>query len=109
MDTDHAAQSRHNDRARTLMHPHTPLYLDWEITIMFYSALHLIDKRLADLGKSVRNHHQRFVAIKNYLPDMYPPYYTLYSPSIGARYEGVGAVTAQSAEIARRAYGQLST
>ena len=107
MDTDHVAQSRHNGRAYDLIRSQTPTYSDWEITTTFYTALHLIDKRLEDLGETVCNHRQRLAAVRHHLPKMYDSYNKLYLMSISARYLGIGAVNANLAQAARRMYEKL--
>lgn len=107
MNTDHAAQSRHNGRAYDLIHSQTPTYVDWEITTTFYAALHLIDKRLKDLGKTVINHRQRLDAVKRHLPEMYDLYGELYTMSVAVRYSGIDAVNADIVQDARRTYEKL--
>ena len=101
MDVDHAAQSRHNERAHDLIRSRTPDYLDWEITTMFYAALHMIHKRLQDLGETACNHRQRLAAVKRLLPKLHDPYSDLYMMSISARYMGAGTVNAKLARDAR--------
>ena len=48
VDTEHEWQIGHNTRllAEPLLDGATTQYLDWEITIMFYKAVHVIDKAL---------------------------------------------------------------
>ena len=107
MDTDHAAQSRHNERVHDLIHSRTPDYLDWEVTTMFYAALHMIDKRLQDLGETACDHRRRLAAVKRCLPKLHEPYSDLYVMSLSARYTGAGIVDANLIRDARRAYEQL--
>ncbi len=52
----HVDQWRHNRRfAKTIARD----YLDWQVTVIFYTALHLIDAALASLGLSVSDHAER--------------------------------------------------
>ena len=106
---DHTAQAKHNARVHALINAHTPSYLDWEITATFYTALHLIDRHLQDMGQQVHNHRSRLVAVRHHLPSMYGPYNRLYSLSVKARYGGIGIVNSKSVRTARRAYEQLAT
>lgn len=107
MFTDHLAQHIHNKRACDLIHSQTPSFLDWEVTMLFYSALHLIDHHLQDLGYKVGGHGRRIAAVKSHLPEMHDPFNSLYSASILARYSGVSFINAEYARKARRAYEQL--
>lgn len=107
MIADHLAQNRHNERVCDLISSQTPSFLDWEITTLFYAALHLINHRLLDLGYTVSGHGKRMAAVKDHLPDMHDPFHTLYVLSIRARYVGVDAIKPVDATSARRAYEQL--
>ncbi|SHK16167.1 hypothetical protein [Paramaledivibacter caminithermalis] len=65
-------------------------YLDWFITITFYGALHLVEKKLHELtGKDSRNHQERKINIlktRQLLP-ISAQYQTLYNQSMRARYD----------------------
>ena len=103
---DHAAQKNHK-RAHDLMYSQTPSFLDWEITTLFYAALHLIDQHLKDLGIHEKGHGRRLRAVKYNLPKMYDPYETLYAMSMTARYNGAGAVDEAMSKGAKQAYAQV--
>ena len=103
------AQSKHNERAYDLIRSRTPDYLDWEVTATFYAALHIIEKRLQDLGETACDHRRRMAAVKRLLPKLHDPYSDLYMMSLSARYAGAGAVDAQMVRNARRAYEQLKS
>ena len=68
-----------------------------EIAATFYPALHLIDKRLKDPGKTVCNRRQRLAAVRRRLPKMHDPSNELYAMGVSARYSGIGAVHANLA------------
>lgn len=65
-------------------------YLDWIIIIAFYGALHLVEKKLHEIGsKHSKNHYDRNINIlttKELLP-IKSEYYTLYVQSKRARYD----------------------
>ena len=66
-------------------------YLDWVVTVLFYTALHLVDQVLAyTLDLHPRNHRQRHAAIVRH-PEMvsiYPDYRELEYQSRRSRYQG---------------------
>lgn len=58
----HLQQWKHNRRfAKTI----DAIYRDWQITVIFYTALHLVDAALASLGVTVANHDMRNDQVKN--------------------------------------------
>ena len=75
--------------------------MDWQVTAMFYAALHMIDKRLQDLGETACDHRRRMAAVKRLLPNLHDPYSKLYMMSLSARYVGAGIVDAKLARDAR--------
>lgn len=65
-------------------------YLDWVVTIVFYGALHLVEKRLDEL-KSIhsKDHRERktnILTTRELLP-ISAQYHTLYIQSMRARYD----------------------
>lgn len=58
----HVNQWRHNRRfAKSI----SSTFRDWQITAIFYTALHAIDAALAQLGVQVSNHGERNDTVKN--------------------------------------------
>ncbi len=57
----HAVQSIHNKDASDFLNTKTPAYVDWEITSLFYSALHLVDAYCAknQAEQQLSNHRER--------------------------------------------------
>lgn len=70
-------------------------YADWAITLVFYTALHLVDSYLAALRPSVhpdKNFSRqrpfgRDYYIEQHLPDLEEHYDRLYNASVNARYK----------------------
>lgn len=63
--------------------------LEWQVTTIFYAALHLVDGRLEKYGIHPRNHGQRNQEVQNH-PDLQPiwrQYERLQKLSRRARYE----------------------
>ncbi|WP_428938737.1 hypothetical protein [Fontivita pretiosa] len=58
----HVDQWRHNRRfAKTI----AAEFRDWQINVIFYTALHVIDAALASLGVTVADHQQRNDQVRN--------------------------------------------
>lgn len=64
------------------------LYEDWGITVLFYSALHLIERELAKLRMHSPNHEGRKNEILKRFSEIYDEYQILYDYSIRSRYNG---------------------
>ena len=82
----HALQSIHNHGAQQHMSK-SPQYADWEITSLFYSALHTVDEYLLSIGKKPRNHQTRDRMVDENIPHAYQDYYDLYNLCLKVRYE----------------------
>jgi hypothetical protein len=70
VDTEHEWQATHNARllCEPLLDPRSTQYPDWAINVMFYRAVHIIDKALACRGViDVRNHEHRKKSIVRHL------------------------------------------
>lgn len=63
----------------------SPSY-DWMVTVYFYSALHLIEKKLSEYGKHSIDHGERNKLVRQFLRNIQIPYDTLYIESQNARY-----------------------
>lgn len=64
-----------------------PIPFDWIITIHFYAALHLVEKKLAQYKTHNENHKQRNNAIRSPLfRSISADYLALYNESQSARY-----------------------
>ena len=59
----------------------------WEVVIMFYDAVIVVDGHVASRGKPPpRNHKARQYLVETLLPHLCEPYEYLHSASISARY-----------------------
>lgn len=81
----HARQSAHNQGARRRLSASSQ-YLDWEITILFYSVLHVIDEYLESVGENPHSHHERKKMVRENLPHIYNDYRALYALCTKVRY-----------------------
>ena len=70
---------------------------DWEITVLFYSALHYADAFLSTQGIHPRNHDSRIESIKLYI-SAWEDYRHLYRLSLGARYN-MASFTTERADV----------
>ena len=67
-------------------------YPDWEITSLFYSALHYVDAYLPTRSQSPKSHKRRLDAIAA-VSSLKEDYSSLYERSIDARYRMVSFST----------------
>lgn len=82
----HALQSDHNRGAQQLMSK-SPRYVDWEITALFYSAVHAVDEYLRSIGKDPRSHQARNEMVRKNIPHARQDYYELFTLCRKVRYE----------------------
>ncbi len=66
-------------------------YPDWASTMLFYSALHLLESAFDASGIHNRTHSEREFFIKANHPQVWPAYHRLQSESMKARYLEGGA------------------
>lgn len=64
-----------------------PRQADWEITTLFYSAMHAVDERLLAIGKKPRSHSERNAWVRRYIGHVWREYNALYWLCRKARYE----------------------
>lgn len=86
----HRRQVEHNRQAATYLQQADAPCLDWVVTILFYTALHLVDQVLYQNSQlNPRNHRQRHSAIANEpkLASIYRDYRELEHQSRRSRYE----------------------
>jgi len=62
---------------------------DWIVTIYFYAAVHLIEKKYAQYGKHNGNHLERNDCVKTFFKKIQVYYESLYIDSQSARYDCV--------------------
>jgi hypothetical protein len=86
----HRRQVDHNRETLAYLQVAGEAHADWAVTVLFYTALHLIDQVLYHNGRiNPRNHFQRHAAIAREpaLIPIYPDYRELEHQSRRARYE----------------------
>jgi len=86
----HRQQVEHNRQMVAYLQQAGDVYLDWAATVLFYTALHLVDQVLYRNARlNPRNHFQRHAAIANepVLAPIYGDYRELEHQSRRSRYE----------------------
>ena len=86
----HRQQVQHNRQVISHLQQGSDTYLDWVVTLLFYTALHLVDQVLYHNAQlNPRNHRQRHAAIAKEpaLAQIYPDYRELEHQSRRSRYE----------------------
>ena len=85
----HQVQYMHNKKlSDDMMHSFQSQYNDWQITSLFYSALHLINSYFYKNNMPrPTNHRKRSEAVKKELPAIYSEYQELRELSEHARYK----------------------
>lgn len=90
---EHINQYNHNKSLlnNTIFDINSTIYKDWVVTIVFYNAVHLIERELAKISKPYHSgsHRYREKAIlkEKKLKSIAAKYQALYNQSIRARYE----------------------
>ena len=84
----HLAWAEKNERFAESISALPVRYPDWEITSLFYSALHYVDAYLATRSESPKSHKRRLDAIAA-VSSLKEDYSSLYERSIDARYRMV--------------------
>lgn len=61
----HVAQARHNLSLLQILFPHTKYY-DWQVTVCYYTAVHLVNAHLAKTGNTHFQNHSETKNAINY-------------------------------------------
>lgn len=88
----HRQQAEHNRDFVQSFDLDTSLYLDWSVTAIFYTALHLVEWYLKTKGLTGRRDHKlrdAYIARLNELRNIYADYTELKFQSEASRYECV--------------------
>ena len=94
-------QSDRNLDACAHLESESPKYTDWEITALFYSAMHLVSGHLKKHNIEVPKSHKRMSALLYaMLPEVFHPYSALLNLSWNARYNGYDTVKNSKSEAA---------
>jgi uncharacterized protein (UPF0332 family) len=86
----HKRQAEHNRRFLDWLDLDVTQYLDWAVTVIFYTALHFVEWLLATKGLHSDTHDNRHQAMGRVseLRPIYPDYRELETQSHRSRYEG---------------------
>ena len=90
----HIAKAKHNEDFVAFISKHdpgaNPVFPDWIVTAIFYTAVHRVDSKLAKAAPPPfdhpSNHADRNFAVSTYLPKISSYYFLLKSKSQVARY-----------------------
>lgn len=88
----HLRQAQHNRELIEALDPSSTRFLDWLVTVAFYTALHQIEAWFADNGLHSEDHTQRddwLSRVKELRRTVWPRYKELEFQSRQARYECV--------------------
>ena len=91
----HSRQAKHNEAFLTEFNLAQTTYSDWAVTVMFYTALHLIEAYLATQGLHPTDHwvRENYLTRITALKPIYRPYRELRHYSEKARYRGARLTT----------------
>ncbi len=86
----HRHQAEHNKQFLEWLDLDVTEYLDWAVTVIFYTALHFVEWLLATKGLHSDTHDNRHQAMGRVseLRPIYPDYRELETQSRRSRYEG---------------------
>lgn len=110
----HIQQAEHNEALFDHLASASPTYLDWQVTSLFYAALHYVDAHLATVpggGMHPKSHGVRDnqVATHTSLKPVYVRYQELQNRSVDARYDLVAFTLADVAQIRAAHFAPLRT
>ena len=106
--TVHGAQSIHNKNTYDFLITKTPKYLDWQITTLFYAALHAVNRHFELQGiKAPERHGKRLALVKRRLPSISSAYQNLQMLSEQSRYGGRDEVDDDSMKSALKFYSRI--
>lgn len=83
---EHLEQAERNEELANAISRLETRFTEWEVTVLFYSALHYVSAFLATRGYEAKNHHERRNLIAQHT-DVANEYDNLLQHSLDARYE----------------------
>lgn len=101
---DHQLQARHNTRFLETIDVQE--YPDWAATVMFYSAVHLVQMLFSKKGGRGGNHRKRNDTLRKQYPEVWKHYEPLHAFSRLARYWCM-KVTPEQIPYLKRRFGRL--
>jgi hypothetical protein len=104
----HLAKKDHNLQARATLLKAPNMFMDWEVTTVFYSALHYVDAFLSTLTPPIhpRGHKYRRKIVSSYLRPIAYEYRKLNALSETARYRRY-VVTSSDLALADKWYASI--
>ncbi len=83
--SEHLAQVAHNERFLGTVDP--GLFPDWYGTIIFYTAVHLVEAMFARFDDHSQSHPERNSSLRLHYPEIWRHFRPLYDFSMTARYQ----------------------
>ena len=81
---DHRKQAEHNERFLDTLNKQQ--FPDWAATVIFYAAVHRVQRLFETLGGSGGSHHRRNKTLRSKYPKVWKQYQPLYTFSRLSRY-----------------------
>ena len=81
----HLAQADRNERLANIIAALPERFTEWEVTLLFYSALHYVDAFLATQERSPKRHRDRNNLVAS-LTNLGREYQNLFQQSMNSRY-----------------------
>ncbi len=104
------AKSINNKNTLHYLNQKTPDYIEWEVIVIFYTALHLVNDYLHKNGiEFEKNHKGRKKAVKKELTDLYDSYVKLFDVSIRARYYPTANITEKIRNTCRKRLSEIES
>lgn len=109
MEIDYARQSAHNHDAQKQLSRCPSQYIDWEITTLFYSAVHVINGYLlSEIGITPHSHKERNELVEKEIKPIWPDYHTFYILCKKVRYSAeFDSVTEGERQLALRLHNSI--
>ena len=106
----HCEKSSHNIDTERYLHQQIPKYVDWQVTAIFYSALHLVSNHLKEKGIEVPERHGDMIkTLKRLSGPLSKCYHTLYEKSRIARYSTKKEISEEDLKIVKNNFEFLKS
>ncbi len=102
-------KSKYNKDTADYLYDKTPNHMDWEVVVIFYAAIHLINYKLEKKNKPVpKRHETRLESVERFFPEIASEYHTLYSLSRAARYCNI-KISKNSRDFAKKCLSSIES
>lgn len=107
----HLEQAQHNETAYHFLGSASPPFIDWQVTSLFYAALHYVDAYLATKGIHPHDHMERdgWIAKLTELKPIAAEYFELKDRSMDARYLRANLPQGVQVDLFSNAFTSLRT